>query len=66
MASTCKPSLNQSSTGFTTYGTLRAPAYMTTLDPDFPIKQHSPSVLQNDLQAILHEAQFELDRRGHM
>jgi hypothetical protein len=39
--------------GFSTYGTLRAPAYYTALNEDIPVKMHPPAELQITLRGAI-------------
>ncbi len=55
---TGKASSSTSATGFSTFGTPRAPVYMTALADDFPRVVHTPQKLQGDLQATIARSSF--------
>ena len=45
-------------TGFSTYGTVRAPVYMTKLSDDVPVVTHQASDLSNTIRAAIENSSF--------
>ncbi len=55
---------NTTVNGFSTYGTPRAPLYMTALSEDMPRVVHAPQKLQGDLRATIDRSSYIKNKDG--
>ncbi|MSU77561.1 MAG: BON domain-containing protein [Gemmataceae bacterium] len=61
---TGKATTSTTTAGFSTYGTPRAPVYMTALSEDFPRVVHVPQKLQGELRATIDRSSFIKNKEG--